>query len=99
MRGRIQVSAYWILAVAVVAATSAAVVRAQATPDAEFKKLADAFMQGWAKGDAKAIAAVHTSDAVRVGGTGVPPSVGAAAIEAGMNAALSGPYKGTTLTI
>jgi len=99
MRGRIQVSAYWILAVAIVAATSAAVVRAQATPDAEFKKLADAFMQAWAKGDAKGIAALHTKDAVRIGGTGSPAVSGTAAIESAMNEGLSGAYKGTTLTI
>lgn len=39
---------------------------AQATPDAEFKKTSDAFAQAWAKGNAKAIAALHTKDAVRL---------------------------------
>jgi len=99
MKGRIQVSAYWVLAIAIVAAGSASLLRAQATPDAEFKKLADAFMQGWAKGDAKAIAAVHTPDAIRAGGTNTPVTVGTAAIEAAMGAGLAGPYKGTTLVI
>ncbi|MEO5894929.1 MAG: SgcJ/EcaC family oxidoreductase [Vicinamibacterales bacterium] len=99
MKGRIKVSAYWILAIVIVAASSASLARAQAAPDAEFKKLADAFVQGWAKGDAKAIVAVHTSDAVRLGGAGTPVTVGSAAIEAAMNAGLSGPYKGTILVI
>jgi uncharacterized protein (TIGR02246 family) len=73
--------------------------RAQAKPDAEFQKIADAFAAAWAKGDAKGIAALHTKGAVRVTGTGEPAVVGAAAIEQGMAAGLTGPYKGTTLTI
>jgi uncharacterized protein (TIGR02246 family) len=72
---------------------------AQATPDAEFKKIADAFSQAWAKGDAKAIAALHTADAVRAGGTGVPTSKGTAAIEKAIADAIAGPFKGTTLTL
>lgn len=71
---------------------------AQGKPDAEFQKIADAFSAAWAKGDAKAIAALHTKDAVRV--TGTDPAVkGTPAIEAALMAALTGPYKGTTLTI
>ena len=73
--------------------------RAQASPEAEFKKIADAFTAAWAKGDAKGIAALHTKEAIRLGGTGTPAVVGTAAIEAALAAALSGPYKGTTLTI
>jgi uncharacterized protein (TIGR02246 family) len=94
-----RVTACWIGALAVVVAGSVAVGRAQASPDAEFKKLADAFMQAWAKADAKAVAALHTSDAVRLGGSGTPATVGTATIEAAMTAGLSGPYKGTALVI
>ncbi|HJR59925.1 MAG TPA: SgcJ/EcaC family oxidoreductase [Vicinamibacterales bacterium] len=71
----------------------------QAKPDAEFQKLADAFSQAWAKGDAKGIAALHTKDAVRVAGTGEPAVVGTEAIEKALAAALTGPYKGSTLVI
>jgi uncharacterized protein (TIGR02246 family) len=72
---------------------------AQATPDAEFKKIADAFSQAWAKGDAKGIAALHSTEAVRVMGTGEPAVNGRAAIEQSLTTALTGPYKGTTLKI
>ena len=71
---------------------------AQATPQAEFDKLAEAFSQAWAKGDAKAIAALHTKDAVRMT-AGQPAAKGTAAIEKAMMDALTGPYKGSTLTI
>ncbi len=72
---------------------------AQTAPDAEFKKVADAFAAAWAKGDAKALTALHSKDAVRLSGNGDPAVKGAAAIEQAMAAVLSGPYKGTTLTI
>jgi uncharacterized protein (TIGR02246 family) len=71
----------------------------QAGPQAEFQKVADAFIAAWGKGDAKGIAALHTKDAVRISGTGDPAAVGTAAIEQALAAALSGPYKGTTLSI
>ncbi len=71
---------------------------AQATPQAEFDKLAEAFSQAWAKGDAKAIAALHTKDAVRMT-AGQPAVKGTAAIEKAMMDTLTGPYKGSTLTI
>ena len=72
---------------------------AQATPDAELKKIAAAFSQAWAKGDAKAITALHTKDAVRLSGDGAPAVQGSAAIEQGIAAALTGPFKGTALVI
>jgi uncharacterized protein (TIGR02246 family) len=71
----------------------------QGNPEAEFKKLADAFVAAWDKADAKAIAALHTKDGVRLSGNGEPAVVGTAAIEQALAAALSGPYKGTTLSI
>jgi uncharacterized protein (TIGR02246 family) len=82
-----------------VACVAQAAPQAQASPDAEFQKIADAFSAAWNKGDAKGIAALHTKDGLRVGGTGETAVVGAAAIEAAMTAALTGPFKGTRLTI
>jgi uncharacterized protein (TIGR02246 family) len=71
---------------------------AQQAPDAELQKVADAFMAAWAKGDAKALAALHTKEAVRVTG-GTAAAVGTAAIEQALGAAFIGPYKGTTLAV
>ena len=84
--------------VAVAALVAQAPARAQGTPQAEFDKLAEAFSQAWGKGDAKAIAALHTKDAVRMN-AGQPAAKGTAAIEKAMMDALTGPYKGSTLTI
>ena len=84
--------------VAVAALVAQAPARAQATPQAEFDKIAEAFSQAWAKGDAKAIAALHTKDAVRLN-AGQPAVKGTAAIEQAMMDSLTGPYKGSTLTI
>ena len=99
MNGRIKLVACRILGIALLLGLSAdGRVVAQGKPDAEFQKIADAFSAAWAKGDAKAIAALHTKDAVRV--TGTEPAVkGTAAIEQALMAALTGPYKGTTLVI
>jgi len=72
---------------------------AQDNPEAELNKIADAFSQAWAKGDAKGIAALHTRDAVRLVGDGSPAMKGTAAIEKAMTDALMGPYKGSTLSI
>jgi len=74
-------------------------VQAQATPEAEFKKIADQFSQAWAKGDGKAIAALHSKDAVRLAGNGTPAVIGVEAIEAAINAAITTAYKGTTLNV
>lgn len=67
-------------------------------PDAELKKIAETFSQAWAKADAKAIAALHTEEAIRLPGTG-PVITGRAAIEENYSQALSGPWKGSTITI
>ena len=88
-----------LAAAAFLALAGPATAQTQATPDEEFKKIADAFSQAWAKGDAKGIAALHTKDAVRLSGNGQPAVVGTAALEKGFTEALAGPYKGTTLTI
>ena len=88
-----------VLLVVSLAAGVASEVVAQATPDADLQKLADAFSEAWGKGDGKAIAALHTKEAVRMSGSGEPAVSGTAAIEQAMTGALTGPYKGTTLTI
>jgi uncharacterized protein (TIGR02246 family) len=88
-----------VLGIAVVVAVAAqAPAGAQGNPQAEFDKVAEAFSRAWAKGDAKAIAALHTKDAVRMN-AGQPVAKGTAAIEKAMMDALTGPYKGSTLTI
>jgi uncharacterized protein (TIGR02246 family) len=66
--------------------------------DPELQKLADEFAQAWAKGDAKAIAALHTEDAVRIPGDG-QVITGRAAIEKSFAEGLSGIWKGSKLTI
>lgn len=77
---------------------SGAPVRAQAGVDAEFKKLVDAFVQAWDKGDAKGVAALHTADAIRLNTDGTV-AVGRAEIEKGMATAFAGPMKGARLMV
>lgn len=74
--------------------------QAQVKPgaDPELKKLADEFMQAWGKGDAKALAALHAPDAIRIPGDGSVVN-GRAAIEANFSQGLSTIWKGSTLTI
>ena len=100
MRMLVQSAGWRSFAVALVVTTVAvSAVTAQSTPDEEFKKVADALSAAWAKGDGKGVAALHTAGAVRLSGNGEPAVVGRAAIEQAMIAALSGPYKGTSLVI
>ena len=69
---------------------------AQAPPD--MQKLAAAFEQAWAKGDAKGLAALHTADAMRLSPDG-QVAVGRAAIEQSFADAFAGPFKGSKLSI
>lgn len=88
------------LAVALLASIAApGMLLAQTSPDAEFKKVTAVFSEAWQKGDARGLAALHTNHAVRLAGNGQPAVHGAAAIEQVFATALTGPYKGTTLTI
>ena len=66
--------------------------------DPGIQKLADDFAAAWNKGDAKAIAALHTRDAIRIA-PDAQVSVGQAAIEKAFAEALTGSYKGSTLVI
>jgi uncharacterized protein (TIGR02246 family) len=70
--------------------------RGQAPTDAEIRRLGEAYAQAWAKGDAKAVASLHATEAIRIGADGTV-AVGRAAIQQSMQMALSGPYRGTRL--
>lgn len=89
--------------VAGMAAISAAIVlhagsglHGQEPTNAELRRLTDAYAQAWAKGDAKAIAGLHTTEAIRIGADD-KVAVGRAAIEQAMREALTGPYRGTKI--
>ena len=72
------------------------VVRAQAPTDGEIRRLGDAYAQAWAKGDSKAMAGLHTNEAIRIGVDG-KVSVGRAAIQQSMLETLTGPYRATKI--
>ena len=72
------------------------VVHGQAPTDAELRRLTEAYAQAWAKGDAKAVAALHTTESVRVGADG-KVSVGRVEIEQALTEALNGPYRATKI--
>ena len=72
------------------------VVHGQAPTDAELRRLTEAYAQAWAKGNAKAVAALHTTESVRVGADGTV-SVGRVEIEQALMEALNGPYRATKI--
>lgn len=82
--------------VALLAILSISVATGQEPTNAELRRLADAYAQAWAKGDAKALAGLHTTEAIRVGTDG-KVVVGRAAIEQSLTEALTGPYRGTKI--
>jgi uncharacterized protein (TIGR02246 family) len=67
-------------------------------PDADIEALTRQYEEAFNKGDAKALAALHTEDAIRVGANG-ELAVGRAAIEKQLSSALAGPVKGAKLTL
>jgi uncharacterized protein (TIGR02246 family) len=75
---------------------SGRVLYAQAPTDGELRRLGDAYAQAWAKGDAKALASLHTTEAIRVSADG-KVLVGRAAIQQAMTEALTGPYRATKI--
>jgi uncharacterized protein (TIGR02246 family) len=87
----------WTLGVALMMSSGPSV-RAQAGVDTEFKKLVDDFVQAWNKGDAKGVAALHTTDAIRLNTDGTV-AAGRAEIEKGMATAFAGPMKGGRLMV
>ena len=68
----------------------------QEPTNAELRRLSDAYAQAWAKGDAKALAGLHTTEAIRIGPDG-KVVVGRAAIEQSLTETLTGPYRGTKI--
>ena len=67
-------------------------------PDADAAKLADQYIAAFNKGDAKALTALYTADATRLGPDG-QLLTGRAAIEKGYMDGFAGPLKGSTLTL
>ena len=70
----------------------------QAPTDAELGRLTEAYAQAWAKGDAKAVASLHATEAIRVGADG-KVAVGRVAIEQAVREALVGPYRSTKISL
>jgi uncharacterized protein (TIGR02246 family) len=81
-----------------IALAIAPIIHGQAPTDAELRRLADAYAQAWAKGDAKALAGLHTGEALRIGADG-KVAVGGAAIQQAFSEALTGPYRGTKINL
>ena len=75
---------------------SGGALQAQAPTDGELRRLGDSYAQAWAKGDAKAMAALHTTEAIRIGAD-AKVVVGRAAIQQSMLELLSGPYRATKI--
>lgn len=67
-------------------------------PDPDAQKLADQYVAAFNKADAKGLAALYTTGAVRMGPEG-QLITGRAAIEKSYADAFAGPTKGTTLTV
>ena len=74
------------------------VLHGQAPTDAELGRLTQAYALAWAKGDAKAVAGLYATEAIRVGVDGTV-SVGRVAIELALREALVGPYRGTKISL
>jgi uncharacterized protein (TIGR02246 family) len=68
------------------------------TADPEIAKLITQYQAGYNKNDGKALAAMYTADALRLGPTG-QLITGRAAIEKDYLANFAGPFKGTKLTL
>jgi uncharacterized protein (TIGR02246 family) len=81
---------------AVLLVLTAGRISAQDPTEAELRRLTEAYAQAWAKADPKALAGLHTSEAVHVGSDG-KVSVGRVAIERSLTEALTGPYRGTKI--
>jgi uncharacterized protein (TIGR02246 family) len=85
----------WVAALVLVTLT--AVVGAQ-KPDADAAKLAVQYIAAFNKGDAKALTALYTADATRLGPDG-QLLTGRAAVEKSYADSFAGPLKGSTLAL
>jgi uncharacterized protein (TIGR02246 family) len=81
----------WVLAFATMSGAAQA-------PNAEVQKLAEAYASAWAKGDAKAIAAMFEPEGVMVGGFG-DVAAGRAQIEQNLVKTFAGPFKGSKIRV
>jgi len=72
--------------------------RMQDPTEAELRRLAESYAQAWAKGDARALAALYSSDAIRVGPEG-GIATGRAKIEQALGLILNGPYRASKINI
>ena len=70
----------------------------QASVDPEIQKIAQAYEQAWAKGDAKALAALYAENGVRAGSDG-QVYTGRAAIEQGFVKLFGGAFKGSKIAV
>lgn len=86
------------VAALVLALQTTSVVEAQAPTDGELRRLADAYAQAWAKGDAKALAGLHATESIRIGADGRVAS-GRAAIQQALQEELVGAYRGTKIGV
>lgn len=86
----------WIAAF-VLASLSVVVANAQ-KPDPDAQKLADQYIAAFGKGDSKALTALYTADATRLGPDG-QLITGRAAIEKSYVDGFAGPLKGSALTL
>jgi uncharacterized protein (TIGR02246 family) len=86
------------LASAVLTVLLVASVGSAQAPDAAMEKLRTDFEQAWNRGDAKALAALYTEDALTVNAEGVAVR-GRSAIEKTMGGSFAGPLKGSTISI
>jgi uncharacterized protein (TIGR02246 family) len=84
------------VALLLLATRAGTVVHGQPPTDAELRRLNEAYAQAWAKGNAKAVAALHTTESVRVAADGTV-AVGRVEIEQALMAALNGPYRTTKI--
>jgi uncharacterized protein (TIGR02246 family) len=66
--------------------------------DPETQKVMDEYRAAWGKADAKGLAALHTTDAIRIGSDGQLSS-GRDAIEKSFAKNFAGTFKGTKLTL
>jgi uncharacterized protein (TIGR02246 family) len=81
-----------------IALQTGSVVHGQAPTDAELGRLSQAYAAAWARGDAKAVASLHATEAIRIGADG-RVAVGRVAIEQAVREALGGPYRTTKISL
>ena len=87
----------WFAGVALLATLmTGGALQGQAPSDGEVRRLTEAYAQACAKGDAKAIAALYTTEALRIGFDG-KVFVGRAAIEQSFSAAFASAYRGSKI--